>query len=54
MTALPTAYLPKAMIAQTPLCLAVSQGEIEALYHRFRSLDRGHKVGGHSIARTFE
>ena len=24
---------------------AVSQGEIEALYQRFRSLDRGHKVG---------
>ena len=23
---------------------AVSQGEIEALYQRFRSLDRGHKV----------
>ncbi len=26
------------------LCHAVTQGEIEALYQRFRSLDRGHKV----------
>ncbi len=26
------------------VCPLVSQGEIEALYQRFRSLDRGHKV----------
>lgn len=32
------------LLAPSP---AVSQAEVEALYRRFRSLDRGLKVGAH-------
>ena len=31
-------------LAQALYAIAVSQGEIEGLYKRFRALDRGHKV----------
>ncbi len=35
------------------LCHAVTQREIEALYQRFRSLDRGHKVAmQHIVCRS--
>ncbi len=35
------------------LCHAVTQREIEALYQRFRSLDRGHKVAmQHTVCQT--